>query len=184
MGGIMSEEISNNLLIEEQKTAFEHLRFIEAKRDRFVIGGLTASGASIAFIAQIFSKDDFHIYTASGDFIAVLIILCFALCLLSWFLHKAYVSLSPVMKHYESVIELTRTVLLGEEGQQPFKVGTEEKPIIEWLDTRKNKEINKRSTSVSELSKNILFVSCWFWLLASLCIFFLFLFGLCQCCFS
>jgi hypothetical protein len=177
----MSEEIGNNLLLEEQKTAFEHLRFIETKRDRFVIGGLTASGAAIAFIAQIFSKDGFHLYSASGDFIVVFIILCLALGILSWFLHKAYVSLSPVMTHYENVIELTRTILLGEKGQQTVNVGKMGKPIIEWLNTRKSEDVKKRSVSVSSLSKIILFASCCFWFIASLFILFIFLIGHCQC---
>jgi hypothetical protein len=177
----MSEDTLEKMLIEEQKIAFDHLRFLETKRDHFVLGCLTASGAVLAFIAQVLSKDYFRVTEASAEFITGLVILCLTVGVLSWFLRRAYVSLSPVMQHYENVIAVTRSVLYGENGKQPIKIKTDEKLLIEWLDARENEEINKRSISVSRMSEIILYSACWFWLFAGLCIFFLFIFTHCKC---
>lgn len=175
----MSEETFEKLLIEEQKNALEHLRFLEAKRDRFVVGSLTASGAVLAFIAQVLSKVDFRLADASPEFIVVLGLLCLSLGVLSWLLRRAYGSLSPVMKHYENVVAVTRSVLYGQKGEQAIKIKTTEKPLIKWLDTRENEEITHGRTSVSRLSETILSSACTFWLLAGVG-FFMFLFAHCQ----
>ncbi len=53
----MSDEAVKKLLLEEQRNAVEHLRFLDTKRDRFVIGTITASAAVLALITQIFSNE-------------------------------------------------------------------------------------------------------------------------------
>lgn len=162
----MSEEAYEKLLLEEQKNALEHLRFLETKRDRFVIGSMAASGAVLALIAQVLSKDGFQLRNASIEFIAVLAILCLSLGVLSWLLRKAYGSLSPVAKHYENVVGVTRSIIYGQKLNQSVKIKIEEKPLIEWLDTRENESIAQGRTPVSNLSESVLSWSCALWFLA------------------
>jgi hypothetical protein len=152
----VSDESSEKLLIEEQKDALEHIRFLETKRDRFVIGGVTASGVVLAFIEQALSKDGFRLLDMNVLLILILFILCFSLCVLSCFLRKAYCSLSIVIKHYEDVVAVTRQIIYGEEAERLIKIKTTEKALLKWLDPREDEKITKGRIPVSKLSERIL----------------------------
>lgn len=159
----MPEISLKNLLFEEYKTAFEHMHYLEAKRDRYVLGSITASGAILALITKMFSDEHFLFQKASIEFIAVIFLLCMALGFLSYVLRKAYESFSPVMKHYENAVAVARYIIYGDEKERLVKINCEAKPLIQWLDTRKNESIANRDTKISDLSKNVLLISYIIW---------------------
>jgi hypothetical protein len=176
-GFVMSETSYNKLLIEEYKNALEHCRFLEAKRDRFVVGDISASVAVFVLIAQIFSKEGFLLRTASIEFIMALGILCLSISFLSWFLRTAYISLAPILIHYETVMSLVREKIYDKEFYENENIN---KSLVDWMDTRKNPNITNRKQTVSSLSKWILFWFSLLWLFAGID-FFLFLFF--RCCY-
>ncbi|MGA2525569.1 MAG: hypothetical protein ABSF79_03000 [Smithellaceae bacterium] len=174
----MTDISSKNLLLEEYKSAFEHLRYMETKRDRYVPGVITASGAVFALATNIFSKDNFVFREASSALIVVIFLLCSSLGFLSFVLCKAYETFSPVMKHYENAITVARSIIYGDEEKKLVKINCEEKALITWLDTRKNESIANRDTKISNLSVNILRWSSIFWFVAAVSSLF---FMLCRC---
>jgi hypothetical protein len=160
----MSEEASEKLLFEEHKNAFEHLRFLETKRDRFVIGSIAASGAVLALIVQVFSKEDFRLRDTSIEFVVALAILCLSLGFLSW-----------LLRHYENVLAIVRSATFGEKS---FKIDNVDKPLVAYLDIRANELVTHGRIPLSDLSKWILFGSRVFWFLAGISLF-VFLFTRC-----
>jgi hypothetical protein len=174
----VSEESYETLLLEEYKNVLEHSRFLETKRDRFVIGSITASGAVLALIAQIFSKEGFLLQDASIEFIIVLTILCFALSLVSLFLKTAYLNLAPIIQHHEIIMRIVREIFYDKKF---YKLKDTDKNLVDWMDTRANCDIINRSTTLSKLSERILCCSCGFWFLVGI-IFIAFLFIHCSHC--
>ncbi len=164
----MSDISSKNLLLEEYKSAFEHIRYVETKRDRYVPGIITASGAVFALVANIFSKKGFMLREASIPLVVVSFFLCSSLGLLSLILLKAYDSFSSVMKHYEGVMRVARTIIYGREGKRMVKINGEEKTLMGWVDTRKNASIRRRRTKISDLSICILHRLSIFWFATAL----------------
>lgn len=163
----MPEEVSENLLIEEYKNAADHQRFLEARRDRFVIGSLTASGAVLALTAQLFAKDDFHLHQANPELIVVLFILYLSLAFLSWFLCTAYRSLSVVIKHHTDVIEMARREIF--DGWL-VKTDTGDQCLVDILKIDIGTSQAKRPF-LSTLSLRILRVSGVAWFLAAIALF-------------
>jgi hypothetical protein len=72
------------------------------------------------------------------------------------------------MKHYENAIAIARSRIYGDEEKTLVKINYEEKPLITWLDTRKNESITNRDTKISSLSTNILRWSSIFWFAAAI----------------
>jgi hypothetical protein len=84
----MPEILLKNLLLEEYKTTFDHLHYVEAKRDRYAFGGITASGAIVVLFVKIFSNDCFVFLESSILFMAFSCVLCLLLGLLHLMLLK------------------------------------------------------------------------------------------------
>jgi hypothetical protein len=168
----MSEENSEKLLLEELKNAFEHIRFLDGKRNRFVIGIISASGAVLALIAHMLAENHLGLKSASTELIVILAVLCLSLSSLSYFLLRAYSSLSSVITNHEKVIAVVRSIMLdGKETRRITIPDTEnapiEKSLIEWLNVRSGRS----DVPLSKLSEGILGVLCVLWLLSGITLF-------------
>jgi ABC-type polysaccharide/polyol phosphate export permease len=141
-----------DLLLEEYQNAYEHIRYVEAKRDRYVPGIIAASGVVLALLANIFAGND---QTSIIVFI-IIILLCLSLGTLSCFLYRAYDSLSDVIRHYEGVIKFVRSIIYDLDIKRLVKIDDEEKTLISWVDIRKNPLIRRRPAKISKLSLCIL----------------------------
>jgi len=160
----MSEISHKNLLLEEYKNAYEHIRYVEAKRDKYVPGAIVASGAVLTLIVKIFSDNDFKLDDPNKIwFILVLFLLFMALGLLAYILRRVYESLSPVIQHYEDVIAVVRSCIYEDKEKDLVKINCKEKLLISWMNTRENDEIKNRDTKISDLSKNVLLILYIFW---------------------
>jgi hypothetical protein len=141
----MSKPLPEDLLLEEYKNAYEHIRYVETKRDRYVPAIVTASGVVLLLMAKLLSDNEFIICKTSYGFFIVAIVLSISLGLLSVFSCMAYKRFSNVMRHYENVIAVARKKIFGDKEQELIDVNGQKKTLITWIDTRKNQELEKRS---------------------------------------
>lgn len=152
----MSEVSYKNLLLEEYKNAYEHIRYVEAKRDKYVPGAIVASGTVLVLIIKIFSKEGFIFADSNIWFVIILCLLCAALGLLSCFLRQAFDLFTPVIEHYENTIAVARSYIYGDKAKSPTLIKGITKPMIHWLNTRDNDAITSRRTTLSKLSLCVL----------------------------
>jgi hypothetical protein len=82
------------------------------------------------------------------------------------------------MEHYENVIAVARSFICGNKEKESVKINDKEKPLIAWLNTRKNEAITNRDTTISKLSRRVLLGLSIIWFTATA--FFLF-FMFCRC---
>ena len=152
-GSVQRAEV-NELLLEEYKQGREHYRWLEARRDRYVIGAMTLSGAALALIYGL----DFQKYSN----LIVLIALCFILGALCFFLFLVNKNLTPVFTEYEDVVKTIRKLIYVE-------IRFEDMLLRDKLDVGKN--VPKRLITIRSFSNVFLFALSMLWFIATLMIF-------------
>lgn len=170
----MMKPSQEDFLLEEYKNAYEHIRYVEAKRDRYVPGVVTASGVVLALLANIFASGN----QTNGIVLVIIILLCMSLGILSCFLYSAYDSFSTVIWHYENVIGVSRQLIFKDKETEVVKLSGVKKNLINWLNVRQNKSIRQRPVTISKLSLCILRCLSIFWFAVAAVIL---IFMLCHC---